>query len=169
MTLIEIMISSVALLVIAASVGQQLIGFKKFEVHQRLKDSETMIVHTLLEQVRSRIEVYAKSYVPLAASDYPTELNSLVTHLNGTGGSGWTHAWSQEFFGPKSECPNCEGRAIYIIEQSRVCASSENCDGTSDLTELYLGLYRVRVVLQHPRVFPSPPHAREYQFLVGSR
>jgi hypothetical protein len=152
-SLIEVMLSAAILAAMAMLVFHQRIEFKKFNQKQSDLDTGAMIVETLMDQIRSRVAVFPKSFVPTGQCE-TAETPPLEN---------WTIAWSGNFFGKRTDCLSCDGKAIYYICQARVTLD----DGT-DHTSLYTGLYRVRILLYHPS-FTGGDQMREYRFMVASR
>lgn len=172
LTLVEVLVSGAVFATLSLMVAQTVLQQKQFVGRQNHLDAQASMVQSVLDQIRARIELYPKSFSPLDPNEFPRDLDRFVQLMQeARADDGWTHAWSPNFFGEVSECTECEGRAIYIIEQLKVCSDSTSCTSslTGDRTEYYLGLYQVRMVLYHPRAFPSAPHARQYYFTVVSR
>jgi type II secretory pathway pseudopilin PulG len=156
-TLLELLVGSSVLLVILFSISQQMMASRKFTKRQKDLDSTALIVQTLLDQIRARIQIYPKSFVPVSQPTLETIVNGYRSQDT------WPLAWSDLFFGKKSQCPSCPGRASYYISQRQVIAADQ-----TDQTGLYQGLYDVRVILWHPTLF-GEQFAREYFFTAVSR
>lgn len=156
-TLIELMVSASVIVVILFAISQQMLASRKFTKRQKDLDSTALIVQTLLDQIRARIQIYSKAFVPIT----PESLEDVVSAH--TPQDTWPLAWSDLFFGKKSQCSSCPGRATYYISQRKVVAADQ-----TDQTHLYQGLYDVRVILWHPTLFGDEP-AREYSFTAVSR
>ncbi|NDD93207.1 hypothetical protein EBZ37_14145 [bacterium] len=170
-SLVEALVAAGALAVVALAIGQQLIAHKQFLVRQQSLDAEALMVQSIIDQAQKRIEVFPKSFTPVDTGDYPAKLDELVVKLQQNNGAGWAYSWSQDVFVEAAQCPECPGRALYIINQAKVCGDVQTCDTDprSNLTENYQGLYRVRLVLFNEKLFRSPPHAKEYFVTVTSK
>lgn len=174
-TLVELLLSSSVLVIVMVALIQQRIYQKAHSVRQYELDAEASMVQVLLDQIRSRVEVFPKSFRSSDSSDYPDSLEKMVEKLNQNNGEGWTYVWSENFFGLKDQLgtcsPACLGRAFYLIDQMKVCKSGINCSpgDSNDLSQYYSGLYRVRLVVYHPKLLAPPHRAKEYFFTVSSR
>jgi len=156
-TLIELLVSSSVLIIIVLLLAQQRVALKQFTHRQAELDATTMMVESIMDQIRARIQIFPKSYSFNIAWD-STPLNTLVA----TAQASWPLAWSKTFLGKREDCTVCPGRAIYYVYQTQIQS------GSDDISHHYQGLYRVRLILYHPTLFGSS-EAREFRFLVPSR